>query len=241
MAWTNYIGQMAVLALIVIVGGGFVLRAWRRRLVAPRRPSGVVDAAFEEVPPPMPPMPLMAPPMVAPPNVRRQQHFERIERMRHVLSRTRERELLLNPNLDSKLKVERYAMGFEFVLKVGTACPLKVDFKSDTTFRCSVFSANVPCPNFARVSFLRTANVGTIGTGAPVDGPSRSEEDVKVTASIDLWHFREPKVLFDMPTVSSEQRLVFEGQYDGRIPEGYKKDEEYRLSIMLAGYANIAG
>jgi len=181
----------------------------------------------------------MVAPLVPPPHIRRQRHFERVNR---VLTRTRERELLLNPNLDSELKVERYAMGFEFILKVGTACPLKVDFKSDTDFRCSVFSANVPCPNFARVASFRTANVGTIGTGAPIDGPTRAEGDpVKVTASIDLWHFREPKVLFDMPTVSSDQRLVFEGHYDGRIPEGYEKDEEFRLSIMLAGYANIAG
>ena len=242
MTWTNYIGQFAVLALMVIIGASFAVRSWRNRSrPLPLPPRAVVDVDFEEVQPP----PLMAP------NARRQQYFER---MRQRGSRTRERRLLLEPNMDSDVKVERYAVGVEFVIKVGTPMVLKEDnFSPDVNFRVDTFSANVPAPNLVRMLDFQTANVTTICVGGLLTAPSvpsPTAKEMKVLtdvevfgvcrSALDLWHFREPKPgLLDMPTMTPANKFRFLGYYNGRPIDGYKDGDEFRLSVMLAGNASL--
>jgi hypothetical protein len=166
------------------------------------------------------------------------------------MNRTEERELLLEPNKFSEVKIEKYALGFEFVLNLGSPCLLKGTISPDVHFRCSLFQANVPCSNFARVTDFYVANVGCICVGG-ARGSSAADVSVDPAGTemktvycepggaIDLWNFREPVALIDTPTAAPANKFTFNGVYDGNIPDGYKKGDTFRLSVMLAGYASI--
>jgi len=61
------------------------------------------------------------------------------------------------------------------------------------------------------------------------------------SGAIDLWNFRMGKGVVDLPTLSPGNSVGFSGFYDGKVPAGYTKGEVFRLSIMFAGSATLAG
>jgi hypothetical protein len=81
--------------------------------------------------------------------------------------RTEECFRKLEPNRNSKVKIEEYAFGMEFEIELGKPCRLEGMSAPDTNFRISTVIANVPCPSFARVSDLRVANVTFVCVGGP--------------------------------------------------------------------------
>jgi hypothetical protein len=178
--------------------------------------------------------------------------------------RTEECLRKIEPNRNSKVKIEKYAFGMEFEIELGKPCRLEGMSSPDTTFRISSVIANIPCPSFARVDDLRVANLTFVCVGGPTgthvislieklaSKDSKEAKAIKVSAShveglptvvsksgaIDLWNLRE-KDLLDVPTLTPANSVRFSGYYDGKVPVGYEKGETFRLSIMFAGYASI--
>ena len=179
-----------------------------------------------------------------------------VEEMR--LARVR----LIEPNKWSDLKIEKYVFGMEFELILGKPCQLAGIAAPDTIFRISDIETNVPCPNFARTTDIRVANVTGVCVGGPTgthvislierpvlgkremvkvdSGPSSDVMPTVMSKSgaIDLWNLRGKGVV-DLPTLTPANSVGFYGFYDGKVPAGYEKGEIFRLSVMFGGNANI--
>lgn len=144
----------------------------------------------------------------------------------HAIGRSR--KTLLDPNMDSSVKVEKYTFSLADALVIGTTSTLTSSMSQSpsTAFRPKVMTANVPAPGFVNATSIAVANVLTA-----------------IGSTTDLWNYN-PSAWgrdLDFPTLDPSQKLTITGSYTGFIPPGYLAGAPFTLSVSFNGPAVLAG
>jgi|SRR5208282_3581800 len=117
------------------------------------------------------------------------------------------REMLLEPNRGSSIKIERYSFGIHTTITLGVAkAPLTLTGQPDVKIRPQRVIMNAPSPGFAIIDEIKVANV-SVTAGVQEDAFNYSS----------LAH----GVHLDMPTLSPANRATVLGEMTGRVPEGF--------------------
>jgi hypothetical protein len=117
------------------------------------------------------------------------------------------REMVLDPNKGSDVKIERYSFGIHTTVMLGVVgAPLNLTGQPDVNIRPQRVIMNAPSPGFAIIEEIRVANVAvTVGL---------QEDAFNYSALAQNSHL-------DMPTLSPANRVAVIGEMTGRVPEGF--------------------
>lgn len=139
---------------------------------------------------------------------------------------TRSRELVLEPNMDSESKIQRYTFAANQDLTLGVAVPVNAGQNPETHIRPQRVTVNTPFgfAGFGTLSSIKVANVGVIVGGV------KDMSDFAATA-FDTH--------LDVPTLSPANRVVATGNYSGRTPPGYAPASLFTLCISYTGPASM--
>ena len=183
-----------------------------------------VDAPMA-LPPPPPPFPVVAPPA---PVTHPAHHHHAAWQLQNPAS-TMSRTLLLDPNRDSIVKVERYSFSFSPTnnLVLGTSSNI-VPFtqQPSTSIKGQRVIMNAPIPGFVLVSSLQVANVNVFVGGT---------EDAYTYSAGAMG------VVLDLPRLDPQNRATSAGAYTGVLPPGYTQGNSFQFIITLQGPSTLAG
>jgi hypothetical protein len=119
--------------------------------------------------------------------------------------------------MDLADKVRPNSVVFELPIVIGEEKSFTLVKALDDVFRGRIVQTNVPCPNFFVVTNLLFGNVDSLYGAAGTDG----------------WSLRS--YMLDVPTLTPNQYVTFEGEYSGLIPEGTKAGETFLLKFEIEG------
>ena len=188
-------------------------------------------------PPPPPPGMAMAPHPAAPhpavhhgmhQGMHHGHHMARHWEMQNPSS-TMSRTLLLDPNRDSIVKVERYSFSFSpsANLVLGTASNiLPFTQQPSTSIKGQRVIMNAPVPGFVLISSLQVANVNVLVGG--------TEDAYTYSAGAQ-------GVMLDLPRLDPQNRATSAGAYTGVLPPGYTQGNNFQFIITLQGPSTLAG
>ena len=115
-------------------------------------------------------------------------------------------------------ETEPHSVALRFPITIGTPALLSArERPCDRYLRGRTVKTNAPQPGFAFVSDLKVGNVDTL-----------------CGSYIDAWAMRNMSDL-DLPTMTPGTALVFEGQYSGLVPEGFKKGDKFEFEVTVEG------
>jgi len=144
-------------------------------------------------------------------------------------SSTMSRTLLLDPNRDSIVKVERYSFSFSPSdnLVLGTASNITpFTQQPSTSIKGQRVIMNAPVPGFVLVSSLQVANVNVLVGG--------TEDAYTYSAGAQ-------GVMLDLPRLDPQNRATSAGAYTGVLPPGYTSGNRFQFIITLQGPSTLAG
>jgi hypothetical protein len=144
-------------------------------------------------------------------------------------SSTTSRSLLLDPNRDSTVKVERYSFSFSPTanLQLGTASNIPTFTQQpSTSIKGQRVVMNAPTPGFVLISSLQIANVNVLVGG--------TEDAYTYSAGAQ-------GVMLDLPRLDPQNRATSAGAYTGVLPQGYTQGNSFQFIITLQGPATLAG
>lgn len=140
-------------------------------------------------------------------------------------ARANKREMMLNPNKDSALKVERYSFSINQSIVLGVGTGLALTGTPDTWIRPERIVMNAPTPAFVEVAELKVGNVsGTVG------GIGDAFEYSSVGVGVEL----------DLPLMSPSTKATMLGTYTGFVPPGFVGGAAFRFAVSLKGSATIS-
>jgi len=189
---------------------------------------GAVPAGPAATPrPPMAPRMVPRPPMVRRPpmNPAQAAAMARAAGPTSTMNRT----MLLDPNRDSTVKVERYSFSFSPVtnLVLGTASAIApFTQQPSTSIKGQRVIMNAPMPGFVLISTLQIANVNVLVGGV---------EDAFTYSAGAMG------VMLDLPRLDPQNRATSAGAYTGVLPPGYTSGNAFQFIITLQGPATLAG
>ena len=142
---------------------------------------------------------------------------------------TAARTILLDPNRDSTVKVERYSFSFSPTsnLTLGTASSLGTFTQQpSTSIKGQRVLANAPIEGFVLLSTLQIANV-----------------NVFVGGTEDAFNYnpRAQNVVLDLPRLDPQNRATASGSYSGSLPPGFTAGASFQFIITLQGPSTLAG
>jgi hypothetical protein len=150
---------------------------------------------------------------------------------RAARARGRRRVGLLEPNMGSRAKIERYsfALPVQTIVVNGVAAPYSTSGTPKVDFRPQRLLLNPPTRGFLLITTTEVSNVNSqVGTG-----------------SFDAAFFVENAqgVMMDWPKLSPAQPATITGLYTGLIPAGFSTSPpaNYPLTATLIGPATMAG
>lgn len=142
---------------------------------------------------------------------------------------THSRSMLLDPNRNSTVKVERYSFSFSpaSALVLGTASTLAAfTAQPSTSIKGQRVITNAPAPGFVTLSSLQIANVNVfVGT----------TEDAFTYSALAMG------VMLDLPRLDPQNRATAAGNYTGVLPVGYTAGAAFTFVITLQGPSTMAG
>ena len=142
---------------------------------------------------------------------------------------TAARTMLLDPNRDSTVKVERYSFSFSptanFVLGTASNIPTFTQNPS-TSIKGQRVVMNAPSAGFVLVSTLQIANVNVFVGG--------TEDAFTYSAGAQ-------GVMLDLPRLDPQNRATSAGAYTGVLPPGFTAGNSYQFIITLQGPSTMAG
>lgn len=144
-------------------------------------------------------------------------------------SSTESRALLLDPNRNSKVKVERYSFSWSPAapLVLGSASSIATFTQNpSTSIKGQRLLVNVPIPGFVYLTTLQIANVNVFVGGT---------EDAHSYAS------GAQNSILDLPRLDPQNRATAAGSYTGALPAGYANGTNFILVVTLQGPATLAG
>ena len=192
-----------------------------------------VDAPMVQAPGghPAPPVAHGAPP--APPNPHPHElarvwheHHARQHHEHLMAQHQMHRELLLDPNKYSRLKVERYSFTLIQAFIFGTPGDLNTTLQPACKMRPDRIVTNIPIPFMMELDTLQVSNVNVlIGSGE------------------DAWVYNPAaqNVVLQLPTVEPAFRETLTGFYTGVDPGGYTPGLPFNFRTGLQGWAVLAG
>ena len=136
------------------------------------------------------------------------------------------RELLLDPNKYSRLKVERYSFTLIQAFAFATADDLNTTLQPACKMRPDRIVTNIPIPFMMELDTLQVSNVNVlIGSGE------------------DAWTYnpQAQNVVLQLPTVEPAFRVTLTGFYTGVYPSGYQNGNPFNFRTGLQGWAVLAG
>ncbi len=142
---------------------------------------------------------------------------------------TASRTMLLDPNRDSTVKVERYSFSFSPATNIvlGTASNIPTFTQNpSTSIKGQRVIMNAPCAGFVLVSTLQVANVNVFVGG--------TEDAFTYSAGAQ-------GVMLDLPRLDPQNRATSAGAYTGVLPVGYTAGNSYQFIITLQGPSTMAG
>jgi hypothetical protein len=142
---------------------------------------------------------------------------------------TAARTMLLDPNRDSTVKVERYSFSFSPASKLvlGTASDMGTFTQQpSTSIKGQRVLANAPIEGFVLLSTLQIANV-----------------NVFVGGTEDAFNYnpRAQNVVLDLPRLDPQNRATASGSYSGALPPGFTAGSQFQFIITLQGPSTLAG
>lgn len=144
-------------------------------------------------------------------------------------SSTLSRSMLLDPNRDSTVKVERYSFSFSPTanLLLGTASNIPTFTQQpSTSIKGQRVVMNAPVAGFVLISSLQIANVNVLIGG--------TEDAFTYSAGAQ-------GVMLDLPRLDPQNRATSAGAYTGVLPTGYTQGNSFQFIITLQGPATLAG
>jgi hypothetical protein len=144
-------------------------------------------------------------------------------------SSTASRSMLLDPNRDSTVKVERYSFSFSppTNLVLGTASNIPTFTQQpSTSIKGQRVVMNAPVAGFILVSTLQVANVNVLVGG---------------TEDAFTYNAGAQGVMLDLPRLDPQNRATSAGAYTGVLPPGYTQGNSYQFIITLQGPSTLAG
>jgi hypothetical protein len=139
---------------------------------------------------------------------------------------TSSRDRLLNPNRNSKVKVERYVFALNQNIVLGTEIAVSANNNPDTTIRPQRVTINAPAPGFVTVDEIKVANV-SVTVGGTTDAYEYSPLGVGQS--------------LDMPTLTPSNRASILGDYTGFVPTGFTIGATFKLCVSFKGPATVEG
>lgn len=147
----------------------------------------------------------------------------------HFNSSTEGRTLLLDPNRNSTVKVERYSFSFSpvspMVLTVASNQGTYTQQPS-ASIKGQRVVMNAPQENFVFVQSLQIANVNVIVGG---------QEDA------NTYSGRSQGVMLDLPRLDPQNRATASSNYTGSLPPGFTANVNYFFVVTLQGPSTLAG
>ena len=144
-------------------------------------------------------------------------------------SSTQARTLLLDPNRDSVVKVERYSFSLSpnANLVLGTASNLGTFTQNpSTSIKPQRVVSNAPAPGFVTLNTLQVANVNVFVGGA--------EDAYTYSAGAQ-------NVVLDLPRLDPQNRATGSGAYSGYLPPGFVNGAAFQFILTFQGPATMAG
>lgn len=136
------------------------------------------------------------------------------------------REMLLEPNKGSAVKIEKYTFTLSQAITLGTAAAFTtLTGQPDTSIRPQRLTCNAPAPMFAFLQEIKVANVSvSVGSGLE-----------------DAYNYNANGVgqSLDMPTLSPANRATILGSYTGFVPPGFVGGTAVYFSASMKGPASI--
>lgn len=136
------------------------------------------------------------------------------------------REMLLEPNKGSDIKIEKYSFTVSQAITLGTAVAFTtLTGQPDTSIRPQRLTCNAPAPMFAFLQEIKVANVSvSVGSGLE-----------------DAYNYNANGVgqNLDMPTLSPANRMTILGSYTGFVPPGFVGGTAVYFSASVKGPASI--
>lgn len=141
---------------------------------------------------------------------------------RHQYSKRR--EMMLEPNKGSSVKIERYSFSINDTMTLGVVKTLDLTGQPDTNIRPQRVTMNAPAPGFVIVNEIKVANVS-----------------VTVGGSEDAFDYAATAVgsSLDMPTLTPANRATVLAGYTGFVPPGYVAGSSYLFAVSFKGPASI--
>jgi len=139
---------------------------------------------------------------------------------------TKRREKILEPNMDSEAKIQRYTFAANQTLTLGVAAAVNAGQNPETHIRPQRITVNAPggFAGFGTLDSIKVANVGVIVGG------TKDMSDFSANA-FDTH--------LDVPTLSPANRVVAVGTYSGRTPPGYVPGSAFVWCISYTGPASM--
>jgi hypothetical protein len=147
-------------------------------------------------------------------------------------ARRTQRALLLDPNMGSELKIERYSFSVNITDPatgappvLGTSSSLSGTNTPDTHFKPERAVMNVPTPNLVLVNEIKVGNVaGTVGG----IGDAFEYSSVAVGTTLSL------------PRMTPSTKASFLGAFTSFVPPGYVPGSAFPLVITFKGHSTLA-
>lgn len=143
-------------------------------------------------------------------------------------SNTENRTLLLDPNRNSSVKVQRYS--FSLVasnIAIATPSTIASFFNQpSTSVKPQRMVTNAPAPGFWYITMLQVANVNVL---------VGSTEDAYTYSAL------AQNVLLDLPRVDPQNKVTSAGNYSGSTPQGFSAAAAFTPILTLQGPAVLAG
>jgi hypothetical protein len=142
---------------------------------------------------------------------------------------TAARTMLLDPNRDSTVKVERYSFSFSPAANIvlGTASNIPTFTQQpSTSIKGQRVVMNAPIAGFVLISTLQIANVNVLVGG---------------TEDAFTYNAGAFGVMLDLPRLDPQNRATSAGAYTGVLPPGFTAGNSFQFIITLQGPATLAG
>lgn len=139
------------------------------------------------------------------------------------------RTLLLDPNRESTVKVERYSFSFSPAtpLTLGTPSALGTfTANPSTSIKGQRVVTNAPAQGFVSLDSLQIANVNVF---------------VGTTEDAFTYSAQAQNVVLDLPRLDPQNRATASGDYSGMLPIGFSNGTLFKFIVTLQGPSTLAG
>jgi hypothetical protein len=143
-------------------------------------------------------------------------------------SAAKKREALLNPNKNSRVKVEEYELPLSQALVIGHREFFFPELCStpQVEFRPYKMTCNMNQPGIIFIVDIKVANISASVTNYVVDAYSYNPQ------SNHRMH---------LPTLKPQTMISVQGFYPGLVPNGMREDTEFFFCCTFHGYAEMVG